>query len=416
MKAFILSVLFFTCLQLSAQRECATSQYINQQIELNASVAIDMASVEHYIQSGITARTISSNTIQKEYASVIRIPVVFHVLYNTELQNVSEAKIKSVIEALNRDFRKKNADTINTPERFKPLAADLEIEFFLATADPKGRSTNGVVRKWTKFTEWTMDDRIKFSAQGGDDAWDNKSYLNVWVGNMRNLLGYASAPGSAATTDGIVLNPSTFTMNSSGAYNMGRTIVHEVGHWLGLKHIWGDTYCGDDMVDDTPKQGNFTAGCPTVFRTSCSNGEMGDMYMNYMDFTNDACMNLFTQGQKKRMRSLFNDGGPRAALLSSKGLNRPWLEEAPLEKEEIIVTEFKFYPNPATSHIILDFSYNASWIGKEISIYNVNGNLVKKIIVASKTQKIPINDLTAGMYFLQAQNDAEKLNRRIVKL
>src|SRR5688500_13382368 len=126
MKAFVLSVLFFISLQLSAQRECATSQYINQQKEINASEAMDMASVENFIQSGINSRTISSISSQKEYASVIRIAVVFHVLYNTEMQNVSEAKIKAVIEALNRDFRKQNADTINTPERFKQLAADVE--------------------------------------------------------------------------------------------------------------------------------------------------------------------------------------------------------------------------------------------------------------------------------------------------
>ena len=97
--------------------------------------------------------------------------------------------------------------------------------------------------------------------------------------------------------------------------------MHEVGHWLGLKHIWGDTYCGDDLIEDTPLQGNFTPGCPTGFRTSCSNGTTGDMYMNYMDFTNDACLNLFTEGQKEKMLSLFTAGGPRNSILSSKGLS-----------------------------------------------------------------------------------------------
>jgi hypothetical protein len=189
-----------------------------------------------------------------------------------------------------------------------------------------------------------------------------------------------------------------------------------VGHWLGLKHIWGDTYCGDDMVDDTPKQGNFTAGCPTVFRTSCGNGSLGDMYMNYMDFTNDACMNLFTEGQKKRMRSLFNEGGPRATLLSSKGLSRPWLEEAPLDREPAISTELKLFPNPASSEIVLDFSYDVSWIGKEINIYNANGNLMKKSIISTKTQKLLINNLSSGIYFIKAQNGDKKINKKLVKL
>src|ERR1043165_4981181 len=100
---------------------------------------------------------------------------------------------------------------------------------------------------------------------------------------------------------------------------MGRTAVHEVGHWLGLKHIWGDAACGDDLVEDTPPQGWYTQGCPTGFHSSCNNGVMGDMYMNYMDYTSDACMNLFTAGQKQRMRALFATGGARASLLQSKG-------------------------------------------------------------------------------------------------
>jgi hypothetical protein len=417
MKAFVLSVLFFTCLQLSAQRECATTKYIDQQKALHPSFSDELISIEKFIQSQSAAKvSASSSSAYKVAASVIRIPVIIHVLYNTESQNVSDAQIKWVLEALNRDFRKKNSDTVNVPERFKHLAADVELEFVLATADPKGRATTGVFRKRSNVTEWKMDDKIKFSAQGGNDAWDSKSYLNIWVGNMRNLLGYSSAPGSSTAADGVVINPSTFNINSGGAYNLGRTIVHEVGHWLGLKHIWGDTYCGDDMVDDTPKQGNFTAGCPTVFRTSCGNGSLGDMYMNYMDFTNDACMNLFTEGQKKRMRSLFNEGGPRATLLSSKGLSRPWLEEAPLDKEPAINTELKLFPNPASSEIVLDFSYDVSWIGKEINIYNANGNLVKKSIISTKTQKLLINNLSSGIYFIIAQNGDKKINKKLVKL
>ena len=110
-----------------------------------------------------------------------------HVLYNVASQNISDAQIKSQIDALNRDFRKQNFDTTSTPARFKTIAADMQIEFVLATADPMGRPTNGVVRKQTNVTEWKMDDKIKFTAQGGDDAWDSKYYLNFWVGNMRSI-------------------------------------------------------------------------------------------------------------------------------------------------------------------------------------------------------------------------------------
>jgi hypothetical protein len=116
------------------------------------------------------------------------------------------------------------------------------------------------------------------------------------------------------------------------------------------------------------------------------------------------------------MRSLFNEGGPRATLLSSKGLNRPWLEEAPLDKEPAINTELKLFPNPASSEIVLDFSYDVSWIGKEINIYNANGNLVKKSIISTKTQKLLINNLSSGIYFIKAQNGDKKINKKLVKL
>ncbi|MEJ7914175.1 MAG: M43 family zinc metalloprotease, partial [Chitinophagaceae bacterium] len=347
-----------------------------------------------------------------------RIPVVVHVLYNTGAQNLTDAIIKSNIAALNRDFRKQNSDTVNTPERFKGLAADAEIEFVLATVDPKGRTTSGIVRKQTSVTQWRMDDKIKRSALGGSDGWDPASYLNIWVGHMQNLLGYASSPGTAALNDGIVVSTSSWSTDKAGTLqHLSRTSVHEVGHWLGLKHIWGDTYCGDDLVSDTPPQGNFTAGCPGGFRSSCNNGASGDMYMNYMDFTSDACMNLFTQGQKQRMRSLFHAGGPRASLLFSKGLHAPWLEETPLtEALPELPTRFNLYPNPAGSYVVADFSYNGSWLGKELQVLNAGGTVVKRELIRSKTQNIFIGSLKPGVYFIRASNGSENILQKLVKL
>src|SRR4029079_13824000 len=227
----------------------------------------------------------------------------------------------------------------------------------------------------------------------------------------------SSLPGSPADRDGIVINISAFgTVNVSGAYNLGRTAVHEVGHWLGLMHIWGDTYCGDDLVYDTPKQGNFTAGCPSGFRSSCSNGTTGDMYMNYMDFTNDACMNLFTVGQKDRMLSLFASGGPRNSILSSKGLNQPWTEEAPVVEIPVTNTQFKFYPNPVAGEMFMNFEHNTSWIGKTISVINMNGTVLSRIQISSKTQRIQLSSLKPGMYFIQGENEGEKIREKFIKL
>jgi hypothetical protein len=394
-----------------AQRQCASSTYIDQQKIADPTFSNRINEIENFVR-----RQIAAKENGQEAPNIITIPVVVHVIYKTSAQNISDEQINSQIDALNRDFRRRNADTVNTPDRFKPFAADVQIQFQLATADPKGRATNGIIRKATNVYHWSTDDKIKFSSQGGDDAWDTHYYLNIWVGDLAGLLGYSSIPGAVAEKDGVVINYTTFgTINVGGSYNLGRTATHEVGHWLGLKHVWGDYYCGDDLVDDTPKQGNFTSGCPNTFRSSCSNGKMGDMYMNYMDFTDDACMNLFTEGQKQRMLSLLKSGGPRNLLISSKGLNKPWVTESPVDSQAVN-TAFRFYPNPTNGEMVLNFDYNADWIGKVISIVNINGVVVSKLQVSSKTQKINLLQLKPGMYFILAENSGQKLREKFIKL
>lgn len=419
MRTFLLGLLLFSVFELSAQRECATQQYLKYLLGADAQTARNIRDVEIFTQRMSTQGTGSANRLAAEY--IIRIPVVVHVLYNTTAQNISDAQVKSQIDALNRDFRRLNADSVNTPLPFKSLAADVQIEFALATADPKGRATTGIVRKATGVTYWQMDDKIKYSEQGGDNAWDSRYYLNIWVGNTRSLLGYSSVIGAPADKDGIVINTSAFgTLNMSGAYDNGRTAVHEAGHWLGLKHIWGDALCGDDGIYDTPTQSGFTTSCPTGIRTSsCGSNPAGDMYMNYMDFTNDACLNLFTTGQKEHMRSLFEDGAPRYSLLLSKGLNAPWTEESlPEEAIPVVIApaQLKLYPNPTSSELVLDFEYDASWIGKEVKILNMNGVVIGIVLVSSKTQKVPLSTFTPGVYFIQGINGNKKISQKFIKL
>ena len=419
MRTFLLGLLLFSVFELSAQRECATQQYLKYLLGADAQTARNIRDVEIFTQRMSTQGTGSANRLAAEY--IIRIPVVVHVLYNTTAQNISDAQVKSQIDALNRDFRRLNADSVNTPLPFKSLAADVQIEFALATADPKGRATTGIVRKATGVTYWQMDDKIKYSEQGGDNAWDSRYYLNIWVGNTRSLLGYSSVIGAPADKDGIVINTSAFgTLNMSGAYNNGRTAVHEAGHWLGLKHVWGDALCGDDGIYDTPTQSGFTTSCPTGIRTSsCGSNPAGDMYMNYMDFTNDACLNLFTKGQKEHMRSLFDDGAPRYSLLLSKGLNAPWTEESlPEEAIPVVIApaQLKLYPNPTSSELVLDFEYDASWIGKEVKILNMNGVVISIVLVSSKTQKVPLSTFTPGVYFIQGINGNKKISQKFIKL
>ncbi len=413
MRATLLLICICTTSVIFAQRDCASASYLESEKIANPSLSRKIADLESYVSKQFS---LASGQNLKTVNSVIRIPVVVHVLYSNDNQNISEQQIQSQLDVLNKDFRRKNADTANTPDRFKSVAGDAGIEFFLATSDPSGRPTNGIVRKKTNILNFTTDDKIKFSSKGGDDAWDSKSYLNIWVGNLKGALGYATAPGTDAAKDGLVIAFSAFgTINASAPYNLGRTAVHEIGHWLGLKHIWGDNYCGDDFVGDTPPQGSFTSGCPSTFRSTCSNGSLGDMYMNFMDFTNDACLNLFTKGQTERMRSMFNTGGPRVSLLTSKGLNAPWVFEAALP-EAVINRSTSVYPNPASDVITVNFNGDESWIGKKVQIVSTTGVVLQEVKLSSTIQKISLTPLQSGIYFVKADNGSSKLIQKLVKL
>jgi hypothetical protein len=394
MRTILLLVFLHFMLVAATQYRCATSDYL---------IAIQQAATPEAKAILDAGQAVYNNKTFRQAADdgLIRIPVVVHVLYSDGSQNISDAQVRSGIEALNRDFRRKSADTVNTPERFRGIASDMQIEFFLATADPLGRATTGIIRKQVSRNGWMADDKMKHVSEGGVNGWDPKSYLNIWIVNLVGGSGYSSVPGSAPENDGVVINFNAFgTINTTAPFNMSRTAVHEVGHWLGLKHIWGDSSCGDDGVDDTPQQSFFTQGCPTGVRSSCNN--TGDMYMNFMDYTNDACMNLFTEGQRSRMRLQFAAGGRRASLLQSKGLNAPWLQEAPLP----VSATAALYPNPAQDYVIIQVS-NAL-VGTKLSLFNSQGILQKAETILSTHQTIAITDLKPGVYFLKGEGYAER--------
>ncbi len=416
MKAGLL--LIFTCLslfsRLAAQKNCSSSAYQQEQIKKDPALIQLIKQVESF-----TNRSIESNGVAaRGDEAIIKIPVVVHILYHYPSEKISDQKVISQIEALNKCFRRRSADTINTPAYFRPLAADCGIEFQLATSDPGRRATTGIVRKYTPIIAWEADDKMKFSVEMGDDAWDPGSYLNIWVCNLDRVAGYASLPGGIMSKDGIVIGfPAFGTINSMSGYEMGKTAVHEIGHWLGVKHLWGDTYCGDDGVADTPKQAGYNIECPGVINITCGNGPYGDMYMNYMDLTNDACMNLFTKGQKAKMRALFDPGGPRSAILVSKGLNPPLISEIELPEEDPKWLHPQLYPNPATAQITLDLTYDSRWLGKELKIINLQGQTLMNVRVTSKKQQIDISRLQPGVYLLAAkQDDSQSMKLKFVKL
>ncbi|TMR10913.1 zinc metalloprotease [Nonomuraea turkmeniaca] len=253
-------------------------------------------------------------------SGTISIPVVVHVVHNTDEQNISDGQIYSQIEILNQDFRAANPDVTQVPPVWQPLVADTMIEFHLATRNPNGDPTDGIIRVRTTRSSFSHhDDAVKSSATGGADPWPSDQYLNMWVCQLRGgLLGYAQFPGGPPDTDGVVIRHSAFGNMGTVAqpFHLGRTATHEVGHWLNLYHIWGDDgqgCSGDDKVADTPNQGGGNTGMPTFPHISCNNGPNGDMFMNYMDYTDDAGMMMFTTGQSTRMNACLE--GPRASFL-----------------------------------------------------------------------------------------------------
>jgi hypothetical protein len=255
---------------------------------------------------------------------VIDIPVVVHVVHNTDAQNISEAQIRSQIDVLNRDFGKKNPDVSKVPQVWGNIVGDARISFHLATTDPLGTSTSGITRTRTSVTSFAApdpnspdpdrrtDNKVKFTQAGGQDAWPANTYLNIWVCQLeRGLLGYAQFPGGPAATDGVVITHAGFGTNGTAQapFNGGRTTTHEIGHWLNLRHIWGDerNCAGDDLVADTPKQEGPNFQKPAFPHVTCNNGPNGDMFMNYMDYTDDEAMFMFTAGQVARMDATFEN-------------------------------------------------------------------------------------------------------------
>lgn len=417
-KNLVLLFFIFTVFQLAAQRRCSMEEYAGQQVSKNPLLKSRLDEIEVFTQQKINEQGDAQRT-NRIMTENIKVPVVVHVLYHTPDQNIPASTIENIIASLNRDFARKNADTLNTPAVFKPFASAMGIEFKLATMDPGGVGTNGIVRKYTPITYWYSDDKMKFSSTYGDDAWDSKSYLNIWICTMKDVLGYSTFPGMNPLKDGVVLSVQDFYLSSKGTspgVNDNRTAVHEVGHWLNLKHIWGEGYCGDDGVDDTPRQSTYTPGCPSGIRVSCGNNISGDMYMNYMDFTDDACMNMFTKGQRERAAVLFETGGPRNSILNSKGLNISSIDAAPLPDFYPRWLSAKIYPNPATSFVNIYCEYDERWIGREMYVADMAGKKVISKIITSKIQRIDVSRLPAGIYYICAEKEQEKLHAKFVKL
>ncbi len=403
----------FTMFLQAQPRKCATMHNLEKSFAKDPSLKERMLAGEQKSKAWILNHPRSNSAGKKR--AVITIPTVVHVIWNDSSENVSDSQINSQIDVMNEDFRRMNADTLDDQHPFGQFVADAEIEFCLAQQDPDGNPTDGITRTETTVISWddnSLDD-IRSTANGGHDNWDPTKYLNLYVVNLSGTtLGFATFPEELTTApnlDGVVIRYEAFgTEGTAGtgtfsANSGGRTATHEVGHWLNLRHIWADSLCGDDFVQDTEPAEEANYDCPTFphrANNQCGSGADGEMYMNYMDYVDDDCMNMFTIGQADRMQAALN--GPRAGLLTSNGCDQP-----NALNNRAFTKAISVFPNPCNKQFTL--SIDLSGIHSvSASLVNMFGVVVKDYgVITNPNSSIDVNDISSGVYYLtfRSQNN-----------
>ncbi|NOQ24917.1 MAG: zinc metalloprotease [Bacteroidales bacterium] len=287
-------------------RGCYSMHVLNEKLRNNPGLEETMRNIE-ILTREVTGKSTPdaarpTPVVDDPYEGPVTIPVIVNILEDY-IGEVTEAQINSQIAVLTMDYTNLNPNTSGIPSEFAPVVADCGITFVLA----------GVNREISTLAEWGTNDAMKLSSQGGIDVTDPSTYLNLWVCDIGGgILGYAQFPGGAEATDGVVIGKDYFGV-VGGVYGQGRTATHEVGHWLNLRHIWGDGKCNrDDYVTDTPVSDQPNWACPVYPLVHCVSN---DMTMNYMDYVYDDCMYMFSEGQNARMRALFVPGGARESLV-----------------------------------------------------------------------------------------------------
>lgn len=345
--------------------------------------------------------------------AALSIPVVVHVIYKNPTENISTAQIMTQLDVLNADYRMLNPDFSQTPSQFQTFGADMSIQFCLATEDPNGNPTSGITRTSTTNQNFSQANDPKSTATGGKDNWDPTRYLNLWVCDLSGtLLGYATFPANLASNpqkDGVVIDYEYLgtTGTATPPFNLGRTGTHEVGHWLNLRHVWGDANCGDDFVNDTPTQQGPNGGCPAFPTVTCGNGPNGDMFMNYMDYTDDACMFMFTTGQKNRVDAAL--ASTRNQLATSAGCGPVGIAEH--NKADV----FALYPNPVNQFVTINWQAANKAIA--INVYDITGRVVfaEKINSNAALQTtVNTSSFSKGIYAVEVISEHHRQVKKLV--
>lgn len=391
MKKVLLSFTLLLTVMGWSQERCNYTQKLNEVFDRHP----EMVQLHEQTRNTIRQMADYSTESEQQTNNVITVPVVVHVLYKNANQNISDAQIDSQIAVLNADFRKLNADVNTVPLHFREMAADMEIAFVRASVTPSGQPTTGVTRKQVA-ANFNFDDNYYLAS--GQLAWNPNRYLNIWVGAFidQGLLGWAYPPAAAGYSfDGLCIGYTNFgTMGTAQyPYNKGRTATHEIGHYFGLEHPWGDdgSACGtpqnSDGVADTPATSNPYYGCSAIYPSNsltCVNSTHGAMFMNFMDYGDDRCIKMFSNGQKTIVRSTITN--IRTQLLGVDNL--------------VHYNDIKVYPNPAESFISIKTGVTPV---DRVEFFDQSGRLVKTEAVADEAQ-IAISELQTGIYYLRLYN------------
>lgn len=424
--SLLLLCLLYTPVFLSAQTlHCAYTDAMNAQEQRHPGfkAAADKVFKEMKKQAHNSTRS----------GQIYRIKVVFHALNKDAGQYLDDSVFYNQIAIMNADYRRMNADTVNTRLVFKPVAGDASIEFELASIDPQGNPTTGIhrVQSNTNFAFAPFNDNVKYTAQGGTDAWDVRHYLNIWVCDMSipgigpAVLGYAyppnnlpNWPANSGTTDslaeGVVIHYQAVGSNNpligvlDNTVDRGRTATHEVGHFLGLRHVWGDGDCTmDDGISDTPDADDNAGQQCDWTKNTCTEStgaQFPDMIENFMDYAADSCMNMFTNEQIGIMRAVLE--GPRIDLVAWSVAN----------EEAILSAQIKLYPNPTNKAFTLSFENRAA-SSFRVSFSNTLGQKVLPDLESTNLhfqQSFSVSTLPKGIYFVSIFTENQLIVKRLL--
>lgn len=396
---FCLLLLLQNILVFSNQpNRCTAVENLQKQIANDPEVIARRNQIERDIQLWLD--THKDNRLNQ---ATITIPCVIFNVYHNSTDSLSLAQLKSQIEVLNSDFNATNTDRLSSTHPYYNKIGSANIVFCIAEKDPNGNTTTGIIRKKTSNNFSTPDD-IKYSNRDGIDGWPADQYLNIWVSKISSsqFLGQADFPSMfpvGSTHDGLIVqynaygNTGTLTAN----YDKGRTATHEIGHWLNLNHIWGDSYCGDDLIADTPTQETSNYYCPTFPHVTCSNGPNGDLFMNYMDYVDDACMTMFTNGQVQRMLATLST--VRAGITTSNKCSGT----TGITTQQY--NAIKIYPNPVQNYLAIEGLPQTKSRLFTVEIYNMLGEKVYYNTINNTQTQLEMFNYKTGTYVLNIFND-----------